>query len=261
MTWRWILPVFAWLAALPARAAPVQLVYSVTQLGLEVMEIRTEFEFTPLGYRMQAVSEARGLGRLFLPRRQVTAVEGGWQGNDALPAAYHSEAMMENGPRRVVMRYRGREPLLLAVEPNDEAERLPVPPEQRLGTVDVLSALAKLVRVVGATGRCEAQSSVFDGRRRMEWSSRTLGQQNVRQAALGWNGPGLVCGLESRMLAGYLRRSDPAQVSQPRRGEAVMVPLRPGLPPLPVHVELPGAFGGLRVDLVRFGVSGQQAAQ
>ncbi len=261
MTWRWMLPVFACLAALPARAAPVQLVYSVTQLGLEVMEIHTEFDFTPQGYRLRAVSEARGIGRLFLPRRQVTEVEGGWQGNDVLPAAYRSDAMMESGPRRVVMRYRGREPQLLALEPNDEAERFPVPPEQRLGTVDVLSALAKLVRVVGATGRCEAQSAVFDGRRRMDWSARTLGQQTIRQAALGWNGPGLVCGLESRMLAGFLRRSDPAQVGQPRHGEAILVPLRPNLPPLPVHVELPGAFGGLRVDLVRFGVSGQQAAQ
>ena len=120
------------------------------------------------------------------------------------------------------------------------------------GTIDSLSALVRLSLAAAATGRCDLAGSVFDGRRRLEWSSRTLGVGPAPMA--GVSGEALRCALRSRLVAGFRRGDDPAEVGQPRDAEAWIAVLGPGVPPMPVRVEFPSTFlGAMRLDLVRFG--------
>lgn len=243
------------MAAGPARATgPVEADYAVSQAGVPVMDIRITVDLGAERYRLATVSRARGLGRLFLPREQVAEAEGGLRGRDVLPARYRTEGEWRGTPRRTLLEYIGSAPRLAVLEPPEGPDRIPVRPEEAEGTIDGLSALLRLSRDVAATGRCDITGAVFDGRRRLEWTSRTIG--TARSPVPGVPGEALRCSLESRLVAGFRRGDDPARAGRPRQAEAWLAVLGPGQPPLPLRVEFPSTWlGAFRLDLVRAGPS------
>jgi hypothetical protein len=241
-------------AAAPARANPVEADYAVSQAGIPVMDIRIRFDVAEERYRLTSLARARGLGRLFLPREQIAEAEGGLAGREVRPLRYRTEGEWRGAPRRTLLEYVGRTPRLAVLEPPEGPDRVPVTPEQREGTIDALSALVLLARDASATGRCDLSGAVFDGRRRLEWQSRTIG--TARPPVPGFRGEALRCALESRLVAGFRVGDDPARVGQPRRAEAWLAVLGAGQPPLPLRVEFPSTFlGAFRMDLVRLGPS------
>lgn len=247
------------LAGAPARAMPVEATYAVSQSGITVMDVHLALQMTEARYRLASVSRARGLGRFFLPREQRAEAEGRVSGHEVLPYRYLAEGEWRGTPRRTVLEYLGRVPRLAVLEPPEGPDRIPVPPEQTEGTLDSLSALLRLSRATTATGRCDLSGAVFDGRRRMEWSSRTIGV-GVPPVP-GLTGQALRCRLESRVVAGFRRGDDPARAGRPREAEAWIAVLGPGQPPLPVRVEFPSTFlGAFRLDLVRLGPQSRSAA-
>jgi hypothetical protein len=248
-------PVLALLAALAAghaHANPVEADYAVSQMGVTVMDVRITIDQAGESYRLATVSRSRGLGRLFLPREQIAEAEGGLRGREVLPARYRTDGEWRGTPRRTLMEFVSGVPRLALLEPPEGPDRIPVPPEATAGTIDSLSALLRLSRDVAETGRCDLQGAIFDGRRRLEWTSRTIGvgPSPVR----GISGEALRCALESRLVAGFRRSDDPATAGRPRQAEAWLAVLGPGLPPLPLRVEFPSTFlGAFRLDLVRAG--------
>lgn len=241
-------------AAAPARADPIEAHYAVIQSGFAVMDVRITAELSGDRYRIATLSRSRGIGRLFLPREQVAEARGGLAGREVLPALYRTEGEWRGAPRRTLMEYVGRTPRLAVLEPPEGPDRIPVRPEEMDGTIDALSALVRLARDAAATGRCDLTGAVFDGRRRLEWSSRTLG--TARPPVPGFQGEALRCALESRLVAGFRRGDDPAQAGRPRQAEAWLATLGPHRLPLPLRVEFPATFlGAFRLDLVRMGPS------
>ncbi len=235
-----------------ARAMPVEATYTVSQSGLPVLDVHLALHLTEASYRLESVSRARGFARLFLPSEQRAEVRGSLAGGEVRPLRYVAEGNWRSGARRTVMDYLGGRPRLAVLEPPEGPDRIPVPPDQMAGTMDSLSALVRLSLDAAATGRCDTAGSVFDGRRRLEWSSRTLGVGTAPIA--GVSGQALRCRLESRLVAGFRRGDDPAEVGKPREAEAWIAVLGPGLPPMPVRVEFPSTFlGAMRLDLVRAG--------
>ncbi len=241
-------------AVAPARANPVVADYAVSQAGIPVMDIRIRFDVAEERYRLTSLARARGLGRLFLPREQIAEAEGGLAGREVRPLRYRTEGEWRGAPRRTLLEYVGRTPRLAVLEPPEGPDRIPVRPEEREGTIDALSALVLLARDAAATGRCDLSGAVFDGRRRLEWQSRTIG--TAQPPVPGFRGEALRCALESRLVAGFRVGDDPARAGQTRRAEAWLAVLGTGQPPLPLRVEFPSTFlGAFKMDLVRLGPS------
>ncbi|MBW6396688.1 DUF3108 domain-containing protein [Roseomonas sp. HJA6] len=237
-----------------ARANPIEAEYRVTQSGLPVMDVQLAIQLTEASYRLTSISRARGLARLFLPAEQRAEVQGGLVGRQVQPLRYVAEGNWRSGTRRTIMDYLGGTPRLAVLEPPEGPDRIPVPPEQREGTIDTLSALVRLSLDAAATRRCDLAGSVFDGRRRLEWTSRTLGTTALPLTQGQPATPALRCQLESRLVSGFRREDDPAQAGRPREAEAWVALFGAGLPPLPVKVEFPSTFlGAMRLDLVRVG--------
>ncbi len=250
-------PVLALLAALAvghAHANPVEADYTVSQMGVTVMDVRITIDQAGESYRLATVSRSRGIGRLLLPREAIAEAEGGLRGPLVLPSRYRTDSEWRGTPRRTVMEYVSGVPRLAVLEPPEGPDRIPVRPEETVGTIDSLSALLRLSRDVAATGRCDLTGAIFDGRRRLEWTSRTIGvgASPVR----GVPGEALRCALESRLVSGFRRSDDPATAGRPRQAEAWLAVVGPDLPPLPLRVEFPSTFlGAFRLDLVRAGTA------
>jgi hypothetical protein len=148
----------------------------------------------------------------------------------------------------MVLLYRDGMPQPLEMEPPEGATNEPVPLPARRGAIDMLSALALMSRTVTQTGRCDLTGPIFDGRRRLDLSSRTIG--SVRISHAGKEIESLQCGLESRLVAGVRIGDDPARATQPRMATAWLAKVDPRLPPIPVRVEFASTiFGTMRMEL------------
>jgi hypothetical protein len=245
-------PALALSFALPAAALaePVRASYEVTARGLTVMRIEALFDLAdPQRYRVETRLRVGGIATAFISGEQVSRVEGGWSQNMPRPLRYSTDGLWRGQPRHILLDYVRGAPVVRRLEPPNDAEREPVPPELAQGTVDTLSALALLARTVRETGRCEARAATYDGRRRTDFDARTLGRDRLALGAT-WSGEALRCGFEGRQVAGFMR-DQPAEWRQPQAGEAWLASLRPGTPPVPVRVELASRwFGTVRASLV-----------
>lgn len=226
----------------------VEAVYQVTQTGLAVVEITAQFESRPDGYWMRSVSRAVGIGRLFASHEMRSEVEGLWRAEGVAPQRYQAEGNWRGDARRTVLLFREGMPQPLEMEPPEGATNEPVPLPARRGAIDMLSAFALMSRTVTQTGRCDVTGPIFDGRRRLDWSSHTIGSARVTHA--GQEVESLQCGLESRLVAGVRIGDDRTRATQPRQAMAWLAKVDPRLPPIPIRVEFPSTvLGTMRMEL------------
>ncbi|WP_135467524.1 DUF3108 domain-containing protein [Crenalkalicoccus roseus] len=241
-----------------AGAAPFTARYEVRAAGLPLMRGEVVFDLGEAEYRLSGRLRAVGLVGLVVGGGQESSVEGRWQGARPVPRHFRSESTWYGRPQRVAMDYPvpGRpEPRLL--DPPVLPDREPVPPELRHGTMDSLSALAKLTRAVALTGRCDGAVATFDGRWRTDIAARSLGTERIPEA-----GEALRCALEGRMRAGWRRDRDPADAARPHPATAWLASLGPGGTPVPVRVDVPSRwFGFFRIVLVGLEPGGEGHAR
>ena len=236
--------------ATPHPAMAVEAIYQVTQTGIAVVEITAQFEARPDGYWMRSVSRAVGIGRIFAPHEIRSEVEGTWRADGVAPQRYQAEGNWRGDARRTVLLYREGMPQALEMEPPEGATNEPVPLPARRGAIDMLSAFALMSRTVTQTGRCDVTGPIYDGRRRLDWSSRTIGATRLTHA--GQEVESLQCGLESRLVAGVRIGDDRTRATQPRQAMAWLAKVDPRLPPIPIRVEFASTiFGTMRLELQR----------
>lgn len=246
----WLVATGGPLGPLPAQAEPLVARYEVRAAGLTVMQVEALFDLERPNYLVQTRIRTTGLAGVFSNSNQITSTEGSWRGTDPLPARYRVEGIWRGGKRVVVMDWVAPgQPVVRAIEPPNEAEREPVPPNLQRDTMDALSALAKLTRTVARTGRCDAEAAVFDGRRRADYSVRTEGREMLAPEG-GFGGEALRCAVEVRLVAGLRGDQDPVEARKPQPATAWLARALPDRGPIPVRIELPSRwFGTIRVIL------------
>jgi hypothetical protein len=271
----WLPP---WLAALgflvapaPAGAEPVLARYDIRAAGFTVMQVEALLDLDGPRYFLRARIRSTGLVGFFSGGDHVSLAEGAWHGTEPVPAQFRLEGKWQGTPRQIALDYAvPGQPLLRALEPPIEPWREPVPERLRRGTMDALSAIAKLSRLVSRTGRCDTEAPVYDGRRRVDYTVRTAGQEQLPPEG-GFAGAALRCAFEARVVAGIRRDHDPEEARRPLPAIAWVAEVLPGRPPLPVRIEMPTRWWGrIRVVLAgvepvpaaapRLAASGQEAA-
>lgn len=132
------------------------------------------------------------------------------------------------------------------VPPQSAEDEAAVPPEQRPGTVDLLSASAAIARAAEAKGGvCAARVPVYDGRRRYDVVASPAGERAIAAGRYGvFSGTAIGCRIEIHPVAGFrqARRNetdfwtvDPS--GQPRGFDLWLGRPAPGDPLVPVRME------------------------
>lgn len=226
------------MAPTQAAAQALRAVYEVHAAGMVVMDVEARFELTRDAYRVETTLRTRGVAALLASGEQVSRANGGWAGGAAQPAAFVSEGVWRGRMRRMALEWRGAEPRIVELTPPETEEREPVPEAQRRGTLDLLSAIAAVARLVGQHGHCDAHAPLFDGRRRSELATRSEGREVVRPWRGAWHGEALRCGFEGRQVAGFRRDQERSEAAAPQRGTAWIAAPYPGAPPVPVRLDV-----------------------
>jgi Protein of unknown function (DUF3108) len=155
----------------------------------------------------------------------------------AEPSRFVGEGWWRGIDRRVDIEYKDGKPIIRRLIPANDSEREPVPDALQANTIDTLSALAEMIRVVDATGRCETAARTYDGRRAWEIEARTVGEESLEPAdRSSFAGKALRCDFSGRMLAGFWLGDDRERDRQPLHGTAWLAPVASGGPRLPVRM-------------------------
>jgi hypothetical protein len=240
--------------AAPAVAEPLRAVYSVRGGGMQLMQVEAVFDIDASArYSLRAQWRTTGMARLFGSAQFNGGTEGRWVGTEPHPIRYSVEGTWRGEHRRTVLEYPAGQPVLRARLPAEDLEREPVPEAMTRNTVDQLSAIARLVRLLAETGRCDGQASVYDGVRRVEMQARTAGRDRLFPWTTAWHGEATRCTFVGQQVAGF-RRDDGGKAREPQEGTAWMAAPRPGDASIPVRLEIPSRlFGALTVYLMEAG--------
>jgi hypothetical protein len=239
---RGVVPILALVLCVgsPAFAADegdVHASYDTFAVGLHVADVQAGFGLGPWSYQVQLVYRTTGVVGVFYRGHQINTVRGAWQGNQPEPVEFFGDGFWRGMHRVTVIDYANGQPQVRDLQPPNEAERQPVPPDLQANTMDTLSALAELMRHVADDGKCETTVHTYDGRRVTEVTARTVGMETLPPTSRSvFSGPALRCDFEGRMLAGFLLGDSDEAHRRPLHGTAWLAQAMPGAPPVPVRM-------------------------
>ena len=125
--------------------------------------------------------------------------------------------------------------------PSLEENRSRVDQSAQANTVDVLSAVAALIRQVTAIGGCQSAYHTFDGVRLAGVSARSIGEERLApNDRTSFSGRALRCELTRKMIGGFLPNEDNEASRRPKKASVWFARLAPGQPFLPVRVTFIG---------------------
>jgi hypothetical protein len=204
---------------------------------MHVAEVESGLSFGPSTYQMSLGYHTTGMVGFFFRGHQFDVVSGRWRGLQAQPIQFLDEGTWRGVDRRADIDYQDGKPIVRQLVPPNDGEREPVPESLRANTIDTLSALAELIRVVDSTGRCETAARTYDGRRLVEIEAHTAGEEVLEPTSRSaFAGKALRCDFSGRMQAGFLFKDDRERDSRPMHGSAWLASLVEGGPPLPVRM-------------------------
>ena len=212
--------------------------YDAYAAGLNVLTLRASFAIGAQAYRVHLVLDTAGVFGALLHMHSDSTSTGTFEGTSVRPGRYYSWGDTRGRRRITQIDYDGDEPKLVQlVPPTSEDARDPVPPAQTVGTIDSLSAMAELIRLVAGTGRCDGTARLYDGRRLSELTAHTAGREVLEATGRSsFSGPALRCDFEGRQLAGFVHDADEAELRRVQHGSAWLAPLVPGGPVVPVRI-------------------------
>lgn len=234
-----------WAAAGAARAATFDVHYVAYAAGFRVLDITGSISLDARGYKVDLDFRTVGLFGLLVDGSSHTTARGVWQGAATVPALYDSRGRWDGQVRQTTIDYQDGQPVIRALLPANDREREPVAAALQANTLDSLSAMAALLRVVQTTGSCDGAARIFDGRRLSQIWVRTGGPEVLPASARSmFQGPTLRCDFEGRLLAGFKYGDDRARAARPQRGSAWLASMSVGGPMLPVRIRFSTRFFG-----------------
>ncbi len=247
-----------------AKATVMDLKYEIYAGGMLGLKVDMEIALTATRYRSSFDAKIAGAFSWFKDFRLRSEVEGLRDGGATQPSYFVSEAFKKGKSKRLVeITYHDDGSLQTSVVPEPDAEdRDDIPEDLRIGTFDPLSAVLMLTEAVALQGSCDAVVPVFDGRRRFDLTAEDLGAEQIDANRYQvYEGEARHCLVKFNRLTGYKEGEMGVKSSYPDNISVYLAPLAPGLPPVPVRMEMDHKFGALRAHLVEADIREEPSVQ
>lgn len=249
--------------SLPAKTAQaanramvdVLLDYTIYASGLRVADCVVDLTIDPGAYAIELASQPRGLIALITRWQYGAKSTGVLEGNRTRPLAHETEHLRRNRDRRFRIAYDDRGPIQEIHDP-PKVLKLPVPPDNKQGTLDPLSATVALIRGTTLSGGCPDDLPVYDGRRRFDIKfveSERVELPGTRFSA--FEGAAIRCRLQFDPIAGDFDREDRSSfwyqdALAERQIDMWLAPiLGEDAPPIPVKLQGLGRYGPFYIHL------------
>lgn len=195
--------------------------------------------------------ETGGLAGLLFDWRHGSSAYGAERPDPALPFAadaYLNASIWEGKNRYVEVAYADGVAEIGKANPHpiQDERRQPVAPQLRRDALDPLSAIVAVGRTIEATGKCDADFGVFDGRRLYRFVVSDTGEAELeRNSYAPFGGEARRCEFEFKRVAGFKKKPK----GPPTKGRAYYRRAREGAPIMPVQVIADSKYGATILHL------------
>lgn len=228
----------------PALAGGVRLEYEVRYGLLQVLAMQTTARFDAGRYEATSQMQTVGLAGVLFPWTARASTDGVREGGGLRPSRHRSHGAYRGSVRSVSLDYDAGGAVRAAVVPPPEADyREPVPDDDRLATIDPLTATLAALQ-----SGCRGTLQIFDGRRRYDLTLTDLGEGALPEATPAYGGPARHCRAGVTPRAGFWRTTDKHD-ERPAQLDVWIAAPRADLQPVPVYMQLSGQRGALDFQL------------
>jgi hypothetical protein len=234
-------------AALPP-AASLELRYEAFALGFPVVRFDFRLDEDHAAYTLDGKVRTEGLLRLIYRFDMRTDSAGSFAAGAPTPRFHEQELRIRGRDRGARLDYPGDGSVSTALVPPEDAGR-PRPTSQQIRrTLDPLSALLAIGRMVARQGQCTGRFAIYDGRRRYDLVLADNGSERLeRSAAYAYAGEVRRCTVDAVKIAGFSWDHDYSPHTT--TGSVWFASPRPGAPALPIRIEFGSSWGFVSVRL------------
>ncbi len=195
------------LATAAARAETVTLGYLVGWGHLTIAEAEVSYSQTRSRYRLVGDGRTRGILDFFVSWTGRAETEGELRRDGRWPLVHRNRGTWNENTRRTRVDWAdAAAPRTEAEPPPDPQKVTPVPDGATVGTSDPLTVVLSVLDRLAATGRCEAEAKIWDGRRRYDVSVIHLGEERlVADRPWAYEGAATHCALDFERIGGFWR--------------------------------------------------------
>jgi len=218
--------------------------YQVRFGPLQIMSMRVTVQFEEDRYQASSDGRTVGLIGVLFPWTAASSSSGVRAGGQMRPLRFRSAGEYRGQRRSAELDYDASGAVHAETDPPPEADdRDPVPAALQQSTVDPLTA-----GINALLSGCQGTLGVFDGRRRYDLSLSDLGDSDTPSSRHAlYSGRARHCRAAIQPRAGFWR-SQPGD-ERPSQIDCWIASPRPGMPPIPVYLELTAPRGTMSVYL------------
>jgi len=197
--------------ATAARAENLTLGYLVSWGHLTVAEAEVSYSQSESRYHLIGDGRTRGILDFFVSWTGRAETEGLLREDGRRPLVHrHQGTWNENARRTRVDWDSAAAPRTEAEPPPDPEQVTPVPAASTRGTSDPFTVVLSVLDRLAASGRCEAEARIWDGRRRYDISVTHLGEETLTaDRPWAYRGVATRCALDFERIGGFDERFSP----------------------------------------------------
>lgn len=192
-------------SALSGQAASQTISYAVYGGGLKALTAELDIvEPTPDSYRLAMASQTSGLARFLSSWQGTMTTMGSYINNAEQPGVHEVISVWPDNTQIKRFSY-GDDGSLQNLKIIEGGKNTTPPQAATLAndTVDLMTAVLKLMETVSAEGHCDNKTAVFDGKRRFIMQSKTAGEEMLNASRYNtYKGPAVKCEMKIIPVAG-----------------------------------------------------------
>lgn len=195
------------LAPAVVRAENLTLGYLVSWGHLTVAEAEVSYSQSESRYHLIGDGRTRGILDFFVSWTGRAETEGLLREDGRRPLVHRHQGTWNENTRRTQVDWDGvAAPRTEAEPPPDPEQVTPVPPASTRGTSDPFTVVLSVLDRLAASGRCEAEARIWDGRRRYDISVTHLGEETLAaDRPWAYEGVATRCALDFERIGGFWR--------------------------------------------------------
>lgn len=196
-------------ASTASRAETLTLSYLVAWGHVTLAEAEVSYRQSGSRYHLVGSGRTRGLLDLLFSWRGRAETEGVVKAGGRQSLVHQHEGTSKKKTRWTRVAWNGAAPPETeARPPADPAKVTPVPAASTRGTSDPFTVLLSVLDRLAATGRCDAEAKVWDGRRRYDLSVTHLGVEDLAaDRPWAYEGEAIRCALDYERIGGFWREA------------------------------------------------------
>jgi hypothetical protein len=239
--------------------SPIFAAYDVYVGGIHLVAAQIWFEEQGNVYHTVVKANTTGFIGRFFPWNTILDAHGIIHGETLAPQEFFTRDDWAHKPKITKLHFNGKGDVAAEFDPprQDEEKREIVTPEQRLNSLDPVTALLQMLAHVAVEKSCAIPVPVFDGTRRFDIIGRDGGMDEVNGDDYGvYSGKARLCHVDFKMISGAWKDREHARFWQKSPTEAGREPFHiwlaspaHDLPEIPVRLESGSIAGFVVVHL------------